>query len=166
MAPDTRSACRHAAGTCGHRREASGISPVCAASWRTARMRRRGPRGSPSGPPPSRAVRADPCRCWGTRGSTGTRAGVSPTRTPCRRIAMDNPLPCGYPARMRASARVRRRRARLSDHGPTSTPQPCAAMRRGAMGIYRVCAGSDGESHMEALRLEGCDRSIPNSMVG
>jgi hypothetical protein len=112
--PDTRSACRHAAGTCGHRRDASAISPMCAAaSWRTARMLRRGPRGSPSGPPPSCAVRADPCRCWGTRGSTGTRAGVSPTRTPCRRIAMDNPPPCGYDALMKASESVRRRRERL-----------------------------------------------------
>jgi hypothetical protein len=27
-------------------------------------------------------------------------------------------------------------------------------MRRGAMGIYRIFAGSDGESHMEELRVE------------
>ena len=82
------------------------------------------------------------------------RVVESPTRTPCRRIAMDNPPPCGYDALLRASERVRRRRERLSDHAQTRTQQSCEAMWRGAMGIYRVFAGSDGESHIEELRLE------------
>jgi hypothetical protein len=67
---------------------------------------------------------------------------------------MDNPPPCGYYALMMASERGRRRRARLSDHAPTSAQQACEAMQRGAMAIYRVFAGSDGESHREARRLE------------
>src|SRR5260370_23016976 len=67
---------------------------------------------------------------------------------------MDNSPPCGYYARMMARERVLRRRARLSDHTRTRSQQSCEAMRRGAMGIYRVFAGSDGESHIEELRLE------------
>ena len=67
---------------------------------------------------------------------------------------MDNPPPCGYDARMMASESVRRRRDQLLDHAQTRTQQSCAAMRRSAMAIYRVFVGSDGESHMEELRLE------------
>ena len=71
-----------------------------------------------------------------------------------RCIAMDNPPPCGYYSRMMASESVLRRRDRLSDHAQTRSQQSCEALRRGAMGIYRVFAGSDGESHIEELRLE------------
>ncbi len=60
----------------------------------------------------------------------------------------------GYYARMMASESVLRRRDRLSDHTRTRSHQSCEAMWRGAMGIYRVFAGSDGESHIEELRLE------------
>jgi hypothetical protein len=66
---------------------------------------------------------------------------------------MDNLPPCGYDARMRASERVRRRRERLAAHAQTRAQQS-EAMRRDTMSIYRVFAGSDGESHMEELRLE------------
>src|SRR5215510_3335084 len=51
-------------------------------------------------------------------------------------------------------SRVLRRRDRLSDQAPTGAQKSCDAMRRGAMVIYRIFAGSDGESHMEELRLE------------
>src|SRR4030095_9769363 len=78
----------------------------------------------------------------------------SPRRTPWRRIALDTPPPSGYDAFLRASERVRRRRECPSDHAQTRVQQAGAAIRRGAMGIYRVFAGSDGESHMEELRLE------------
>jgi hypothetical protein len=67
---------------------------------------------------------------------------------------MDNPPPCGYYALLRASERVRHRRERLSDHAQTRDQQAGEAIRRDAMGIYRVFAGSHGESHMEELRLE------------
>src|SRR2546426_11783833 len=53
-----------------------------------------------------------------------------------------------------SSERILRRRDHLSDQAQTRTQKSCDAMRRGAMGIYRVFAGSDGESHMEELRLE------------
>src|SRR6266568_8367859 len=53
-----------------------------------------------------------------------------------------------------ASERILRRRDRLSDQAQTRAQKSCDAMRRGAMGIYRVFTGSDGESHMEELRLE------------
>ena len=94
-APDTRSACRHEAGHGGNRRDASAVSPVCVT-----------PPGARCGwrvetewlpvwatPVAARCPRADPCRCWSTRGATGTRAGVSPTRPPWRGIALDNPPP-------------------------------------------------------------------------
>jgi hypothetical protein len=55
---------------------------------------------------------------------------------------------------MMVSERVQHRRARLADHAPTRAQQACKAMRRDAMGIYRVFAGSDGECHIEALRWE------------
>jgi hypothetical protein len=67
---------------------------------------------------------------------------------------MDPPPPCGYYARMMASERGRRRRARLSEHAPTSAQPAGAAMQRGARGISRVFAGSDGESHLEERRVE------------
>jgi hypothetical protein len=51
-------------------------------------------------------------------------------------------------------SRVLRRLDRLSDQAPTRAHKSCDAMRRGAMGLYRIFAGSDGESHMEELRLE------------
>ena len=49
-------------------------------------------------------------------------------------------------------SRVLRRLDRLSDQTPTRAQTSCDA--EGAMGIYRIFAGSDGESHMEELRLE------------
>src|SRR6266571_5754844 len=55
---------------------------------------------------------------------------------------------------MMAGESVLRRRDRLSDHAQTRTQQSCEALRSGTMGIYRVFAGSDGESHIEELRLE------------
>ena len=55
---------------------------------------------------------------------------------------------------MMASESVLRRRDRLSDHAPTSAHKSGEARRRGTRGIYRVLAGSDGESHREELRLE------------
>jgi hypothetical protein len=67
---------------------------------------------------------------------------------------MDNPPPGGYYARMMASESVLCRRDRLSDHAQTRSQQSCEAIRKGAMGIYRVFTGSDGESHIEELRLE------------
>ena len=67
---------------------------------------------------------------------------------------MDNPPPCGYYSRLMASESVLRRGDRLSDHAQTRAQQSCEAMRKSAMGIYRVFTGSDGESHMEELRLE------------
>jgi hypothetical protein len=70
-------------------------------------------------------------------------------------MALDTPPPSGYAALLRASERVvRRRRTRLSDHVQIRVQQAGAAMWRSAMGIYRVFAGSDGDSHLEELRLE------------
>jgi hypothetical protein len=70
------------------------------------------------------------------------------------RRVMDNPPPCGYYACMIASASVLGERDRLSHHAQTGVQQACEAMWRGAMGISRVLTGSDGESHMEEVRLE------------
>jgi hypothetical protein len=67
---------------------------------------------------------------------------------------MDNPPPCGYYCLILASESVLRRLDRLSDHANIRDQKSCDALRRGAMGIYRVFTGSDGESHMEELRLE------------
>src|SRR2546428_14163332 len=53
-----------------------------------------------------------------------------------------------------SSERIPRRLDRLSDQAKARSQKSCDAMRRGAMGIYRVFAGSDGESHMEELNLE------------
>jgi hypothetical protein len=67
---------------------------------------------------------------------------------------MDNPPPCGYYSLILARESVLRRRDRRLDHAQTSAHKSCEALRRGTMGIYRVFAGSDGESHIEELRLE------------
>ena len=48
---------------------------------------------------------------------------------------------------------VLRRLDRLSNQAPTRAQTSCDAMRRGAMGIDRMFAGSDGERHLEALRV-------------
>ena len=93
-------------------------------------------------------------RRWPPEVAPDTRAVGSPRRTPWRKIALDTPPPSGYDALLRASERVRRRRERLSDHAQIRAQQAGAAMWRSAMGIYRVFTGSDGESHMEELRLE------------